>query len=180
MFLNFATPLVFYIAYYLYGSKAAIGFAVLSIFVQSFFNGIYRLKISPFFLVASVFTVGFGSIDLMIQNPTFYRFEPFAQNFLIASLFLFTFWARFPLFNYLAESLPKKIRPNLSNRVPAYFRKLTLIWAVYLYFKAAVFFYLAFRVDLGKLILLRSLIGGGTLLIMVLGEFFYRKYGYKD
>lgn len=173
---NFTAPVLFYIAFYGFGAKVAIAIAIISTTIQLLFHWIYSIRMSPFFIAASGFTVGFGSIDLMVQNPRFYRFEPFAQNFAIATLFLLSFLRRFPLLAHLTGALPQIIRPHLSETTTSYLRNLTLVWSIYLYLKAGLFLYLAFRLDLGKLILWRSLIGGVTLVLMVLGELGYRKY----
>jgi len=176
-FLNFATPIAFYLTFHWFGAKSAIGFGVGVTFVQLLVHWVYRLKFSPFFLLASGFLLAFGILDLFLQTPRFFRLEPFVQNFVIASAFLITVFMRIPLITHFAGALPKKFRPNLSSPAAIrYLRKLTLIWAVYLYSKAALFLYLAFQVNLGDLILLRSVLGGGTLLLMIGGELAYRHW----
>jgi intracellular septation protein A len=173
--INFATPIVFYFAFREWGAKAAIGFAIGVTCIQIFFHWFYSIRFSPFFLVASGFTVCFGSIDLVLDNPRFFRLEPFAQNFLIASAFLFTYFAKIPVIHYFVKALPPKFAPQITTSTATYLRKLTLVWVIYLYLKSLLFLYLAFEVDLGSLIVLRSLIGGGTLALMFVGELIYRK-----
>ena len=174
---NFATPICFYLAFRYWGAKPAIGLAVGTTTAQWIYHKAFRLKVTPFFLIGSGFTVGFGTIDLLIQSPTVFRFEPFAQNFIIATVLMLTVFRKVPTLYYFAEALPEKVRPDLVGEGSiAYLRKLTWIWIIYLYFKAFAFLYFAFNVELGNLILLRSLVGGGSLILLFLGELIYRKW----
>jgi uncharacterized membrane protein len=73
------------------------------------------------------------------------------------------------------NGLPAAFRPKIGPEMGGYLRKLTLIWGFYLILKGLIFLYLAYHVNLGHLILLRSLIGGGSLALMIGGEIIYRK-----
>jgi intracellular septation protein A len=174
--LNLATPLAFYAAFQFFGAKPAISLALAVTCLQLLVYWIYRIPLSPVFIVATGFTVLFGGIDLFLQSPRFFRLEPFAQNFLIATVLLSSVRLRIPVAAWFISGLPKKIRPDVSPAGQDYLRKLTFVWSIYLYLKAAVFLYLAFEVDLGALILLRSIIGGGSMVVLVGGELIYRKW----
>lgn len=174
--INFATPIVFYITFRIAGARPAIAFAVGATAIQVFCHWIFRLRFSPFFIVASGFTVLFGGIDLFIQIPRFYRLEPAVQNFVIATAFLMTMFTRVPMITHFAAALPKNFRPDIVASDESYIRKLTWVWIFYLYFKAGVFLFLALHVNLGDLIVLRSLIGGGTIALLFVGEIVYRKW----
>ena len=171
---NFASPIVFYLTFHELGAKAAIALALLVTGLQILFHLVRRQKPTLFFKITSVFIVSFGGIDLLISTPRFFRLEPFAQNFLIATLLLVAYIARVPILSRLAAELPEKVRPH-SSLPERYYRKITVLLMFYLYVKAGLFLYLAFAVDLGTLILLRSILGGGTLLAMFLGELSFRK-----
>lgn len=159
-----------------YGAKPAIGLAIAVTCLQLLLHAVFRLAISPFFLVASGFTVLLGSIDLLVASPRFFRLEPFAQNFVMGTVFLVTLFTRLPLVAWFAAALPEKVRPNLDEHGHHYLRKVTLVWVVYFYIKSLIFLYLAYQVDLGNLILLRSLIGGVSLVLMFVGEIIFRKF----
>jgi intracellular septation protein A len=174
--LNFGAPLAFFVVFELVGAKPAIGLAVAVTVIQALMHWILSLPISPFYVVASGFTVGFGTIDLFIESPRFFRLEPFAQNFLIGAVFLISLKTRISILGWLASGLPAAFRPKIGPEMSGYLRRLTLIWGIYLLAKAFVFLYLAFQVDLGHLILFRSLIGGGSLGLMIGGEIIYRKW----
>lgn len=176
--LNFAVPIGFYVTFHLHGSKAAIGFAVAITFIQVIYHLVSRRPFSPFFVIGAVFTAGFGGIDLLIENPHFYRLEPFFQNLIMAVLFIWTMYTEKPLLIRFADALPKALQPEIHKIPTDYLRRLSWLWIVYLFFKSIVFLYLAFAVDLGKLIVLRPIVGGGTLLVMVAGEMIYRQWFY--
>ncbi len=173
--LNFGTPIVFFWTYYVWGTKPAIAFAIGATLVQALIHLILRLKFSPFFIVASGFTVAFGAVDLLVQEPRFFRLGPFAENFLLGLAFLATLLTEKPIAAWFAAALPPAIQPDLSKIGKNYLRRLTQIWAIYFFVKAFLFLYLAFRVNLGQLIVLRSILGGGSLVLMFVGELFYRK-----
>jgi intracellular septation protein A len=175
-FLNLATPIVFYLAFQLRGAKPAIAFALAVSVVQVIAHLYYRVRMTPLFIVATGFTVLFGTIDLVIHSPRFFRLEPFAQNFVVATVLWVSIFLRIPLAAWFLAGLPRKLRPDLAVLPDDYLKKLTFIWIAYLYVKSGIFLYLAYEVDLGELVILRSLIGGGTLFLMFVGEIVYRKW----
>jgi uncharacterized membrane protein len=174
--LNLAGPLGFYLTFHWIGPKAAIGLAISITLIQVIVHWIYSLRFSPIFIVAAGFTVLFGSIDLFLESPQFFRLEPFAQNLVVGTVFLLSLLGRVPVVVWFASGLPEPVRPDLSVIGNDYLRKLTFLWGIYFCVKAGIFFYLAYQVDLGSLVVLRSLIGGGSLVLMFVGEIIYRKW----
>ena len=175
VFLNFATPIVFYLVFHAQGAKLAIGFALIVTALQAFMHWVYRERFSAFFLLSSGLIAVFGGVDLLVSDPRFFKFEPFVQNFIVGSLFLISQWRGFAIIRFIASALPKKIQPEFLEPDDAYLYKLTWVWIVYLYLKSFFFLYLALNVDLGTLFLLKSVVGSGTLLLLVGGEWIYRK-----
>jgi uncharacterized membrane protein len=171
---NFATPIVFYLAFETLGPKPAIGFAVGMAGLQVLTHLFFRWKFSLFFVLATVFTVAFGSMDLFISTPRYFRLEGVAQNFCVGCLFLGTLYSKKPLILRLALALPEKFRPEGLDE--GYLRKLTLLWAGYFYIKALVVLILAFRVNLGVLYIVRVTFGNLSALVLFFGEYLYRKY----
>lgn len=176
IFDNFAVPIVFFITFRGWGAKTAISFVIGVTIFQLAVSWILKKPLSPFFIIAAVFTISFGGIDLIIPDPKFFRLEPFVQNLVMGLLFLSTVFTNTPLIARFAGALPAKLRPDFSRIGHNYLKRLTLIWAVYLLVKSFIFLYLALNVDLGSLIVLRPVIGGGTLLLLVVGEMIYRKW----
>lgn len=176
LFLNFATPVVFYLVFHWKGAKLAIGFALGVTLLQAGAHGVYRQRFSPFFMLSSGLILGFGLVDLLVRDPRFFRFEPSVQNFLLASIFLLAQFKRFPVIRIFVQALPEKFQSEFLEPDDQYLRKLTWVWIAYLYFKGFFFLYLALHVDLGDLILLKSVLGTGSLLLLVSGEWAYRKW----
>jgi len=176
---NFATPIAFYVTFHEAGPKPAIALAVIVTLLQVMIHRYYKSSVSPFFIVASGFTILFGGTDLLIQNPRYFRLEPFVQNFVLGTVFLITVLAKIPIAEWFASALPNTIRPHLATIRQSYLRRVTLVWTVYFYLKALLFLYLAFQVNLGELIVLRSIIGGSTLALMIAGEIYYRNRFYR-
>ncbi len=174
--LNFATPVVFFWAFRAYGAKPAISFAIGVTLVQVLAHWVRRVRFSPFFIIASGFTVLFGTMDLLVASPRFFRFEPFVHNLAVGGAFAGSLVLGRPLLIWFARELPEEVRPVLDTDGEHYLRRMTLVWTVYLLLKAFFFLYLALVVDLGTLIVLRSVIGGGTLWLLAAGEIAYRKW----
>lgn len=174
--LNFATPIAFFLTFRTLGSKPAIALAVVTTCLQLLAHWVQSLPLSPFLLVSSSFTILFGVTDLVLARPQFFRLQPFAQNFILGTAFLMTLIFRIPLMAWFAEALPQGWRPDPASVDPRYLRRVTAVWVVYLYAKAALFLYLAFRVDLGALVIYRTVIGGGSLVLLFFGEIIYRKW----
>ncbi len=173
---NFATPIAFIWMFRVDGAKPAIALAMGVTLVVLAGYALARQKPSPFFVVASFFTVLMGGVDLLVDSPRFFKLEPAVQNFLIGTVFLGSAILRAPIAAWFATALPVSVRPEVGEDSKEYLRKLTFVWAAYLYLKAVLFLYLAYQVDLGQLVLLRSVIGGLTLAVLLGGEIAYRKY----
>lgn len=176
--MNFATPIAFWIAFNCVGAKLAIGIAVGVSVSQTLVHRLRGIRFSPIFIVATGFTVFFGVIDLCLQDPCFFRLEPFLQNFLIGAGLTLTLAKRIPVAAWFASALPERMRPPLTPETEGYLRKLTAIWTSYFYLKSLLFLYLAYQVDLDDLVILRTILGGGSLLVMIFGERLYRKYAF--
>lgn len=172
---NFAVPIIFFIVFNGWGPKLAIALAICVTVLQLFGHQIFQVKSSPFFIVSSFFTVSLGSIDLVITSPQFFRLEPFIHNFLIGTLLLFTLFARLPVVEWFINALPDIVRPRSGELSACYLQRVMLIWIVYFYLKSVFYLYLASHVNLGELIILRTLIGSGSMVALFAGELIYRR-----
>ena len=124
---------------------------------------------------AEVFTVAFGTPDLFVKIPHFFKLEGFAQNLMVGLVFVGSLFTKRPLMMILADSLPPQIAHPYKGESISYLKKLTLIWGFYFMLKALLFLYLAFKVDLGQLYVLRVIIGNISAVLLFGGEIFYRK-----
>jgi uncharacterized membrane protein len=179
---SFIPPLAFFALFEWKGPKPAIAVTVVATLAQVIVHRVRGEKISPFFITSATFTIVFGSMDLFVHEPKYYRLAPFAENFVMGAMFGVTVAMGRPIALWFARALPEQIRPELSPKpgergggLEAYLKKVTYAWIAYFFAKAFFFLYLAFVVDLGKLILLRSVIGGSTIALMFAGEVLYRK-----
>jgi intracellular septation protein A len=172
---NFAAPFAFFIAFKLAGPKPAIALAIGITLLQILAHRIHGMRLSPFFYAATGLTLVFGALDLIVDSPRYFRLEPFVHNLLVGSVFLGSVLVDRPILGWFAESLPRRFRPSDAELEGGYLHRLTLVWAFYLLSKAFFFLWLALRVDLGELVVLRTVIGGGSLWLLLLGELFYRK-----
>jgi uncharacterized membrane protein len=172
---DFAVPLSFFLIFQLKGPKPAIATAVVIAAIQLGALLVLKRKISPFFLTASLFTILFGGMDFFVHEPHFFKLEPFAENAAIGLIFAATLAAGKPIVLWFAQALPEKFRPEITSASAAYLKKVTIAWILYFFAKGLFFLYLAFQVDLGQLVVWRSVIGGSTLLMMVGGEILYRR-----
>jgi intracellular septation protein A len=172
---NFFVPIAFFAAYHTLGARAAIGFAVGAVIIQAVLLRATRTKASPFFITAAFFTLLFGGADLLISDPRFYRFEPFAQNFVIGSVVLGSLFFKGSLLEVFANALPQPIRPAAGSIPSKYLRKLTAVWAGYFYAKAVFYLWLAQAVNLGSLMLIRALVGQVSFLTLIIVEIVLRK-----
>jgi len=172
---NFAAPIGFFVVFQFYGAKPAIGVALLLTFFVAAFHRLRNDPMSPFFKMGSALTLFFGSLDFLVATPRFFRLEPAASNFLLGLIFIGSLIFKVSIAEWFAAGLPEKFRPTLDSRSGSYLRKVTLVWAIYFFIKAFIFLYIALRVDLGRLVILRTLIGGMSGAILIGGEVWYRK-----
>lgn len=172
---NFATPIVFYVVFEEVGIKPAIAFAVGVAALQTLVHLIFKWRFSLFFILATGFTVLFGSMDLVIATPRYFRLEAFVQNLTIGVLFLVTLATQKSMIWRLVMSMPGEFRPRINEVSDRYLRRLTIVWAAYFIIKAFVFLYLALKVNLGELYIYRVVLGNGSALLLFFGEVLYRR-----
>jgi uncharacterized membrane protein len=172
---NLAAPIIFFMVFRLAGTKPAIAAATAVTLMEAAILLFRGLSFSPFFIVAGVFTVVFGAVDLFITQPRYFRLEPFFQNMILGTVLGIAQLVRIPVAEWFAKALPEYVRPQLGGEMQNYLRKLTAVWVLYFYLKAALYLYLAVKVSLVQLVILRSFIGGGSLALMFFGEVIYRK-----
>jgi intracellular septation protein A len=188
---NFAAPAVFIIVLRIVGPRPAIASAVAATVAEIAWARLTRRSLSPIFLVASGFTILFGTIDMSLASPRFFRLEPFIHNVILAGAALGLAFAPVEALRGFADALPQGVRPeerefagqpevaarpqSARAALEDYLRKLALVWSAYFLAKSLFFLELSKRVDLGQLVALRTLIGGSTLVLMVGAEILYRK-----
>ena len=174
--INFLVPALFFVVFRLGGTKPAIGFAIGTALIQTLVMKLRRIPISPFFILGAVFTIAFGTIDLFLKTPRFFRLEPAVQSFVMGLVFHGALLMKVPLLERFALALPPLVRPNIENLPASYLRNVTWVWIGYFYVKAAAYLYLAFHVNLGHLIVLRALLGTASVILMIGAEWLIRRH----
>ena len=173
--LNFTVPVLFFVVFQVAGTKPAITFAIGAALLQTLVLKFSQVRLSPFFIMAMGFTIFFGTIDLFLEKPRFFRLEPCVHNAVIATAFLVAVLLEFPLMERFSVALPAWIRPKPGEVDPDYLNKVSWAWIVYFFLKSGFYLYLGLTVDLGRLILLRSIVGTATLGMMFVGEWLIRR-----
>ena len=174
--INFLVPTLFFVVYRMAGTKPAIAFAIGAALIQTVIMKFRRLPISPFFVMGAVFTITFGTIDLFLKQPRFYRLEPGVQSLMMGLIFHGALLMKVPLLERFARALPTLVRPKLDDLPPGYLRNAAWTWIAYFYLKGAAYIYLAFHVNLGHLIVLRSVLGTFSVILMIGGEWLIRRH----
>lgn len=168
-----SVPIGFYLIFNHYGAKPAIALCVVVASIQMLYARWKGESPSPFLILSGAFTIGFGTIDLLIASPQFFRLEPAVQNFIIATVFLVSQLVRFPVAEKFIAALPAAVRPGKGPGAAEFLHRVIWAWIVYFYFKAAVYLYLAFAVDLGLLVILRTAIGMPSLVLMFAAQLWF-------
>lgn len=172
---NFSVPVLFFVVFRLAGAQAAVATALIGTLIEAIILRARRGRVPPFFLVISFFTLLFGSIDLALKVPNYYRFEPFAQSALVGTLLWLAVLLKIPIARWLADDLPPEYRPDESRLPKGYLSRILLVFAAYFYLKAITYLWLSRVLDLGTLMLVRPFVGNGSFIALLLAEVAYRK-----
>jgi intracellular septation protein A len=174
-FENFLVPIFFFVAFRLGGAKPAIMIALAVTVGQILFFKIRRMPLSPIFISLSALTLVSGLADLAMTEPRYFKYSPAAQNFFIAMLLSGAIAIKFPVAEWFARGLPKRLQPNLAELPKSYPRNVTVLFIFYFLIKGGVYLYLSYKVDLGELVLLRTVVGPVSFALILLTEHMIRK-----
>jgi intracellular septation protein A len=167
---NFLAPFAFFVVFRLRGTKPAIAVALAILVLQAGYFWLRRIRFSPFFITAGLVTLLTGTADLLVTHPHYFRLSPAGQNFFIALLLLVAMAAHLPVIEWFASGLPARFRPDLTKLPREYPRRVAWLFVAYFVAKGGLYLYLAFEVDLGELVILRSIIGPISFGLLVLAE----------
>jgi intracellular septation protein A len=166
LFDNFGPILVFYGVNHFYGLKfAIIASTVFSIFeiALKHFRGV---KLTPLFKFSAAITLIFGCVDLYAQQSFLFKYESVATNVITGVFFASSlFGGKKTVIQeyYEAQGNPK---PMTRDRV-AYFKYLTSAWVIYFILKAAAYFWIAQNFSIEQSMIVRTILGSGTLYLML-------------
>ncbi|MGZ3711162.1 MAG: septation protein IspZ [Bdellovibrionota bacterium] len=164
-FVNFGPLIVFYGTNRIYGLKIAIIASTLFSFAEIAWRLYRRLPITNLFKFSATVTILFGLVDLYAQQSFLFKYEASATNVLTGVFFGASLFSSKCLLQEFYEQRKdaKAVTPDLAG----YFRLLTLIWVLYFWLKAAVYFWIAGRFSLEQGLLVRTVLGSGSFYLML-------------
>jgi uncharacterized membrane protein len=167
---NFGPLLVFLVVKSIAGLKPAI----VATIIWSICEIIYvlawkRQKPTQFFYFSVGTSLVFGGIDLFSDHPFLFRYESVLTNILTGIYFGATVFIGKPLIQEFAE----KANPEDVEKPGAkiYLRYLTIVWTVYFFAKAGIYFYLAnTSLTIERVTIIRSILGPISFVALLGGE----------
>ncbi len=149
-----------------FGLKPAIAGSVLFILADGLWRRHRRLPVTRIYILTSVLTVVFGSVDLLSATPFMLKYEAVITNAFTGLAFVAGARGPRPLIMELAEQRqgsPFPDRPDITR----FFRLFTLLWAGYFFVKAGFYLAIAALMPMTQAMLVRSVVGSASLALMV-------------
>ncbi len=118
------------------------------------------------YVLTSVLTVVFGSVDLLSATPFMLKYEAVITNAFTGLAFVAGARGSRPLIMELAEQRqgsPFPERPDVTR----FFQLFTLLWAAYFFVKAGFYVAVALLMPLAQAMLVRSVVGSVSMALMV-------------
>ena len=162
-------PLIAFWAFYLtLGLRAAIAATVVYVLADLLHRLRYGRRFTRIYLLSSGLAVIFGAIDLLAASPFMLKYEAVVTNAATAIFFFAGAHGAKPLIQEFAEQRSGPL-PDRAD-VHRYFQLFTYAWAGYFLLKAGVYFALGEAYPLATAMALRSIIGGISLGVMIVGS----------
>jgi len=168
LFSDFGPLIAFWAFYLCFGIRAAIA-ATVAYVIGDFIHRLrYGRRFTRIYLLSSGLAVIFGAIDLSAATPFMLKYEAVVGN--VATGIFFVAGARGPkpLIQEFAEQRSGPFPQRADVR--RYFELFTYAWAVYFFLKAAAYYAIGQAFPLATALAIRSLAGGISLAIMILGS----------
>lgn len=128
-------------------------------------------KVSTLTLFTALSVAVFGALDLKFQTGFFIKLEPALGNVVTGLFFLGTVVAGQPLICEIAE----KQGEALTARARAYLRKLTIVWGLFFFVRAAGYVWMAYHLTLERALVIRGILGPVSF-----GALFALELGYRS
>jgi intracellular septation protein A len=178
---TFGPLIIFVAAEHLLSLRWAIGLSTSYTLAEIAWRMWRREKLSQLFIFTAAMTLGFGGIDLVLNQPVFLKYEAVATNVLTGVYFAASVFGGKSLIEAAYAQAPREDKPPLDPELRAFFRLLTMIWAIYFFVKSVAYFFVARAYDYDHALAIRtvagnvsmfallgiSLVGGRTLLKLV-------------
>jgi intracellular septation protein A len=171
----FGPLIAFYVFEHSYGLVAAIISGIVSGAILVSLQIARERKISPFTAFVASSVVVFGVIDLKYQTGFFVKIEPALGNAISGIFFIGTAIFGRPV---VSELLEKQLGRPLNPQLGPYFRNYTIAIGAYFFLRAALFVWMAYRLTLDQVLVVRGTILPLTLIPLILGEMIVRHFTY--
>jgi len=147
------------------GVKTAILGSILFIAGDALWRWRMGLKFTRLYLLVSALTLAFGFVDLVSTSPFMLKYEAAVSNAATGLVFVIGALGDKPIIQEAAEQRGYSF--VVTKEIRAFFRLFTLLWAAYLFLKAALFVWMAWTMPMLEAMALRSVIGGVSLGLMI-------------
>ena len=162
---EFGPLLVFWALAFAFNVKVAIAGSLSFILLDGAWRLYRRRPFTRLYLVVSALTLAFGAVDLWVATPFLLVYEAPITNALVGAAFVAGAFGETPLLMELSLARPGADIPR-TPQTRRFFCIFTLLWAAYLFLKAALYLWLAASLPLKEALALRSLLGGISLGLM--------------
>ena len=157
---------IFLIMRWIVGLKGAIAATVLYVVVDLIRRVVVKEKITRIFWIISLTTIGFGTVDLLVDDPFMLKFEAVLTNLITAFVFAMTVSGT-PLALEIARTWQTDDIPDRAD-TRRFFQIMTWIWVGYFVAKAGLYLWAAIAFDTTMAMVVRVPIGTGSLILMIL------------
>jgi len=166
LFENFGPILVFYGVNHFYGLKLAIIASTVYSLSEITLKHFRGTKLTPLFKFSAAITLIFGCVDLYAQQSFLFKYESVATNIMTGVFFAASlFGGKKTVIQEYYEAQGNS-KPMTRDRV-AYFKYLTSAWVIYFVLKAAAYFWIASNFSIEQSMIVRTILGSGTLYLML-------------
>jgi uncharacterized membrane protein len=169
LFESFGPLATFLIVDRYFGLRAAIGASIAFALIEVVALAARKKQPTQLFVMTTLMTLAFGAVDLTLATPRFFRFEAVVTNVLTGLWFGATLRGDRSMLLEFYEKTKKPEDPS-PPELPMYLRRLTQVWTISFFAKAALYLALALTLPLDRAIYVRSIVGPATFLILLLGE----------
>jgi hypothetical protein len=157
---------VFLIMRWIVGLKGAILATVLYVVIDLIRRVVVKEKLTRIFWIISMTTIGFGTVDVLVDDPFMLKFEAVLSNLITAFVFAGTVSGT-PLALEIARTWQTTEIPDRTD-TRRFFQIMTWIWVGYFVLKAGLYLWAAIAFDTTIAMAVRVPIGTGSLLAMIL------------
>ena len=170
---NFGPLIVFYGANHFYGLRNAILISIVFSIADIGYKLFRKQPLTGFFLFSVLVTLVFGSLDLLIKDSIFFRYEAAITNIITGIYFGLTIWSSKSL---IQEFVEKKIgKPVTDLNAILRLRMITVVWTIYFFIKAGWYVFLSAHYSIEEALLIRTTVGSVSFYALLAISIIYGK-----